>query len=202
VEQSVSSYIPIFVAVLAGLFSFLGLLIAKETKVSEFRQSGVDALRGEIASFVAAVSFIAQAQQRWIDNNKDLTWSQMLTLIGPAMDSASSAQTAILLRLSLYDRSKETEALIAAVKAVRETVNKPESTAQEAQDMAYGLHVTAAPVLEREWRRVKSGERFYLISKWVAAAIVVLSLVGAIAYWVRLQRPPGPNQPANQSLPG
>src|SRR5947208_1351430 len=41
------------VAWIAGAFSLLGLIISKEQKVSEFRQSWIDALRNDLGLLVA-----------------------------------------------------------------------------------------------------------------------------------------------------
>ena len=51
-------YSAILVAFVAGAFSLLGLTVAKENKVSEFRQAWIDALREDIAEFVAQAQSI------------------------------------------------------------------------------------------------------------------------------------------------
>jgi len=42
----------IIAAVIAAIVSLLGLIISKETKVSEFRQAWIDSLRAEIAAVI------------------------------------------------------------------------------------------------------------------------------------------------------
>ena len=42
----------IIAAVIAAIISLLGLIISKETKVSEFRQAWIDSLRAEIAAVI------------------------------------------------------------------------------------------------------------------------------------------------------
>ena len=45
----------IMVAFIAGLFSFLNLVLSKEQKVSELRQAWIDGLREDLAAHIAAV---------------------------------------------------------------------------------------------------------------------------------------------------
>jgi hypothetical protein len=52
----------IIAAIVAGLFSLLGLLIAKENKISDFRQAWLDSLRNEIADFASAVTLLCHAE--------------------------------------------------------------------------------------------------------------------------------------------
>jgi hypothetical protein len=179
-DRIVSTYGAVIVAFVAGLFSFLGLIIAKENKVSEFRQSWIDALRADLARFSAAVSLLAQAQVRWEQDDPQTGWQELLKVIQPQLDAALSAQTSILLRLNPYDLDAGHKPLVDAVKRIRTLLN--ESKYDEAKAAAYDLHVVAAPVLKHEWERVKSGERFYQAAKWGACAIVVGSLIALLAY--------------------
>src|ERR1700719_4726411 len=55
---SLSAYITILVTFVAGAFSLLNLTVSKENKVSEFRQTWIDALRDDIATFVSQAQWI------------------------------------------------------------------------------------------------------------------------------------------------
>jgi hypothetical protein len=45
--------VPILVAFIAGIVSFVGLVISKENKISEFRQTWIDELRKDISDYIA-----------------------------------------------------------------------------------------------------------------------------------------------------
>ena len=45
--------VPILVAFIAGIVSFIGLVISKENKISEFRQTWIDELRKDISDYIA-----------------------------------------------------------------------------------------------------------------------------------------------------
>jgi hypothetical protein len=54
----ISTYATLLVAMIAGAFSLLGLVISKEQKVSEFRQTWIDALREDISELIAHANLI------------------------------------------------------------------------------------------------------------------------------------------------
>jgi len=45
----------IVVAIIAGAFSFLGLVLSKEAKISELRETWIDGLREDLAALISAV---------------------------------------------------------------------------------------------------------------------------------------------------
>jgi hypothetical protein len=197
-DKILITYSTIIVALIAGLFSFLGLLIAKENKVSEFRQAWIDALRADIAKFAASASIVAQLRSFYEDEKKSFSWQDFFKLIQPALDAGSAAQTSILLRLNPLEKEEDTEALINRIKAIRAKIKGKEF--DEAKEMAYTLEGIAAPVLKREWERVKSGEPFYVFAKWITGALVVGSIVAVLALSVRSEPPSESKPAAKQSL--
>ena len=50
--------VPLWAAFFAGVVSMVGLIIAKEQRVSDFRQAWIDALRGEIALLIGTINAI------------------------------------------------------------------------------------------------------------------------------------------------
>ena len=56
--QAIAAVSTLTVAFIAGGFSLLGLIISKEQKISDFRQSWIDALRDDIALYVSKVTII------------------------------------------------------------------------------------------------------------------------------------------------
>ena len=54
-------YLPMLLAIIAGLISLLGLVISKEHKIPDFRQSWIDSLRVEIASLISHATAINDA---------------------------------------------------------------------------------------------------------------------------------------------
>ena len=57
-------------ALIAGYFSFVGLISAKEGKVSEFRQSWIDAFRSELSEYVSTMRALATLLESAIEASK------------------------------------------------------------------------------------------------------------------------------------
>lgn len=53
---------PIIAAMIAGFIAFIGMIITKENKVSEFRQAWINDFREEI-------SYLIEAYKKWTLNN-------------------------------------------------------------------------------------------------------------------------------------
>lgn len=189
-EQILSSYAGIIVAFVAGLFSFLGLVIAKENKTSEFRQAWIDELRTDLAKFVAAVYVLDQAESSYRQdaasgNKPAMTELDFLKTIQPTVDTALSTQISILLRLNPNEKKvPETPALIEKVKSIGEEIT--ELRYPDARVKTADLLTFASPVLKKEWRRVKRGEPIYWIAKWTVAAFVFLVSVLIIGRYFSL----------------
>src|SRR5579862_1385600 len=68
----------IIAAVIAALISLLGLIISKENKVSEFRQTWIDSLREEVAAVITHGHAIFQAFDAVIKLPEDaLDWEDI-----------------------------------------------------------------------------------------------------------------------------
>ena len=62
--------VPLWTAFFAGVVSVVGLVIAKEHRVSDFRQAWTDALRGEIAALIGRANSIDE--WRWAISQGEL----------------------------------------------------------------------------------------------------------------------------------
>jgi hypothetical protein len=49
----------VIAALIAGAFAFFSLVVTKETKVSEFRQAWIDALRAEISTYISRLRAVS-----------------------------------------------------------------------------------------------------------------------------------------------
>jgi hypothetical protein len=176
----------IVAALIAGLFSFLNLVISKEQKVSEFRQVWIDKLREEISQYIAAVNYVSNSSEAWVregsqqelEHRKALQASHML---------ASQTYTSILLRMNAADNDMtflvKKEEFVSALTAIRHAIE--EGTYEKATSLVDDLRDRAQPVLKHEWERVKKGEPIYRGTQIVAAVIVLFALLAgsSLAYW-------------------
>lgn len=174
----VSTYATIIVATIAGAFSLLGLIIAKEQKVSEFRQQWIDALRQDVAEFVAQgniihAALLKLAEQSSPDKTKFLADNRE-SYVG-----INRASTSIRLRLNATESSSK--ALLNAIRRleamlVGELETLHDSSA-ELEKLNLEIEEHAAVVLKSEWESVKTGERQYIVAKWGAGLLFVGCLI-------------------------
>lgn len=167
----------VIAGVIAALASLLGLVISKESKVSEFRQKWIDELRKDIA---AALSLAGE----YAGNR----------LLGQSSGSTEKInQKVALIRLRLNLEEEDHEALFQSIKSLKEqAVNlppAPNSAVLLASQHAFGVAVAdsadiAAKVLKREWNVVKSGERVYKIMFFVAVLAIPALLYTAIVHYL------------------
>lgn len=181
--QAIAGVSAIVTALIAGVFALLGLLIAKENKTSEFRQNWIDALRGDIAEYAAAVRALAHAES---DDQIPIDRLEYNKLVYPIYSQAVNAQTRIRLRINPNDSKpklrKYNLALLARVSAIQDAINSEENYPL-AGTLASSLHEDAAPVLKLEWDRVKKGEPIYVLSRIGAIALIVVALIAALHFY-------------------
>ena len=153
----------IVAAIIAGLFAFLGLVIAKENKTSELRQSWIDGLRSDIAAYAAAVKVLIHVEEDTPNTN----FVEYIKAMQPVYDQAVDTQMRIRLRINPQDPNPtlkaKNEKLLNAITEIQEAIGKKQYPIANARIKE--LHEYAAPVLKEEWERVKRGEDAYVQAK-------------------------------------
>jgi hypothetical protein len=176
----VSLYGTLIVAIIAGAFSLLGLVISKEQKVSEFRQIWIDALRNDVAELIAYANIIHAALLRFAKQpNRDA--DQFLEKNSENYIKVNSASSRIKLRLN--GKEKESELLLNHISTLEALLGKePEKLAdsqEEIEPINKRIQTGARRVLKSEWQRVKRGEWQYRVAKSAAIALTLAALFSA-----------------------
>ena len=181
--QSLTAIATLVAALITAAVSFVSLTLTKEQKTSEFRQAWIDALREELASFLAAARAFARAVE--IPNTYGPDYKDKTALrisddkVGELRFQAAESFCKIQLRLNpnepehqellrlLRRAINEQNAMLINKASIEETMKAIEMASEYAQ-----------PVLKTEWERVKKGELPFRIARnWVAPAIAALSLL-------------------------
>lgn len=156
-------------SLVAGVFSYLNMIVSKENKVSEFRLGWIDGLRNEVAEYTASIqnlSFIideyGDAQKPGtLESKENLDW---IAEIVAQRTIAIGCITKIRLRLNHKEVELNKDSierkLILAIQSARENLNDGEY--EKVMDDAELIRVNAAPLLKSSWETVKSGENRYL----------------------------------------
>lgn len=159
----------IVAATITGVLSLLGLVIAKEQKVSEFRQAWIDALRADLATMLGHANVMAL---NW--HSEDEKPSQGWPRLREHYLGATQHTASIRLRLN----PKESEAILNLISQL-ESHFEPESkpNMKTLVELEKKLLAEAQILLKNEWVRVRDGERVYRTTRATALAVVVIGLL-------------------------
>lgn len=174
----------VIAALLAGFFSFVNLVSAKENKVSEFRLTWVDGLRDEIAEFTSAAQELARINsEKTFAAHEGITPEELRSLkkefykeTKEAFSRAVENLSKVQLRLNPEDIAKnpdspEAKLMEALSKARQLTV---QGKLNEVLDSCNSVRLAAAPILKNTWTLVKLGEPGYRKIRKYALVTVVL----------------------------
>ncbi len=156
--------IKILIALIAAFVPFIGLLISKEQKTSEFRQAWIDRVRNDVADLIGKCSHIANS---WIlvesaykkDKKVGDKFLQDNITILRDMDVTISR-----IRLSL-NPDKDAD-LMTELENIESVTTSPK-TLSELAVVANKMEELSHKMFKTEWERVKTGEPFFRASKWV-----------------------------------
>lgn len=162
-------------AAIAAVISLLGLVIAKEQKVSEFRQAWIDALRDEVSALISHVNAIHAAK---MTGSKSA--SEAWALVREDFVGVNNATGKIRLRLNPdEDISKSILKVVEQLASILNSSAAPDH--QRIHDLEIELVDHTQKLLKAEWRRVKSGEKVYKTASIFAVAMVVGTAIFAAA---------------------
>jgi hypothetical protein len=174
----------IIAAAIAAFISLVGLIITKESKISEFRQAWIDALRADIATIITQSHAVSGAWDEAASSSDTAKWLDVQAHV------VSLNEAWVRIKLRLNPREKSSIALLEALKEHEKLYDAAREPGGSVPDFKALFTVTdkiskaTQVVLKEEWERVKRGERFYRTSARLAgisvAAALVLLLMSAL----------------------
>lgn len=166
----------IFAAIVAGVLTFLGLVIAKEHKVSEFRQAWIDDTRTDVAELVSRLSLIISCYKEWDENERKVNAS----LLDAHFIAAN--QALMRTRLRLNPAESGSIEILEILEKTQTLFNSEEEEFEALEALEKPLIDLTQSLLKTEWNRVRKGEPIFIASKWIAGIFVFLA-VGAIVFY-------------------
>jgi len=181
-------------AIIAASIGTLGSVIAKDTKVSEFRQQWIDALRNDVSRFSAlAIAMWKQNQQpvKYVEPDNDAPLK-----IEDVEIELETVAYRIVLRLDLAFKEKPDKKKVERHRKVLEHLSRVRTLAPEPRLMRVDLnpeindlHRATAVLLDEAWETVKRGEKKFRYATAFAFGCLVLSVLVYIAvlghtYWM------------------
>lgn len=166
----------VLAALVAGFFSFLNMISAKESRVSEFRQQWIDGLRNEMADLYASIqeSIYLVGHKPDPDNEAAAIESEKQYL--RAVWYSRVNFTKIILRFNPSDvdvESTHESKIISLMLAANDCF--VEGDFSGAADAISSARDATAALLKSEWERVKAGELVYRRARTAALRLVVIA---------------------------
>lgn len=182
-----TAYSAALVAFVAGGFSLLGLTVAKENKVSEFRQDWIDKLRKDISEFSSQAQRIHSAICEAFRVKGAMFWQSEASDLNSSLDIN---RTAMRIKLRLNPGEEEHQELKKLIEDMQEMLRNGPSNElplpeyySQFEPLAKAIEMNTTFMLKTEWERVKKGERGYRWTRNAAIAALVLSVAAAIALY-------------------
>lgn len=157
----------IIAAIIAAMISLAGLVIAKESKVSEFRQNWIDSLRSELSSFTSHLNALSDINVIEFDNEKERFECSKDSVV-----KLNEAYYSVALRLNVIE---ESSALVRnSMVKLSQSVKQPLAFSKADFDEAQIEFISVSnSLLKHEWSRVKAGEAAYRWTLRLAGTILI-----------------------------
>jgi len=163
-------------AVVAGFFAFIGMVITKGNKTSEFRQAWIIQLRSLVASLISLYDALNVSKKATPEEKKN-HWKEMIKTISE-----------IRLHLNNSNPSPEENELIRKIEKLNDTLDKNEDNREHYEAMITATHA----VLKSEWERVKKGEPSYKYIKFLFLLVSILFItcttITTVMYFMRISK--------------
>jgi hypothetical protein len=170
-------------AIIGALASLLGLIISKEQKTSEFRQAWIDGLRDDLTNYATQINVIADVSKVVYKSHE-----KKVAALREAYSSLNSSNFSINLRLNRNEALSK--AVMRCIGEFNELAMTEEGLTSDNLRRVETAFITASQdLLKYEWKRVKRGELSFIVSKYIATAIIVV--LPAVLLWYHITREAG-----------
>jgi len=159
---STNVIIPIIVAFIGFLIAVTTAVIAKEHKVSEFRQAWIDALREDLSKFYSINNHFVHII---VDANGD--GANTITSFKENALRFNELSARVSLRLN-WDEHEELIENIAKIDRYRSEVDVHEEDFTKLHSLLDEFMRLSKDILSTEWKVVKRGEKLFLKFKYIS----------------------------------
>ena len=169
-------------ATITAIVAFIGLIIAKENKISDLRQSWIDKLREDIGKFAAHARNLA-TQYKLVESGTVVAKPDAEVSIENHRLMVSEKYYAIKLRLNLNEEDhKKLSNQLDELYVISESDDRSTKQFEDIEIACDSAIQLSQKILKREWIRVKSGEPIYATTKTIVKwSIIILVFIGICA---------------------
>jgi len=165
-------------AIIGALITLVGLIVSKESKVSEFRQAWIDSLRAELSSYLTNLGAVADARAI---SFKDP--SEQFEKLQPYYSKLNESYYMIAFRLNPTE--KRSQDLRSCMVHLSTAIRGADFNYAVADKLKVEFINTSNTLLKEEWKVVKRGERVFRATKWIMTVFLIILIVLAGALILR-----------------
>lgn len=156
----------------AALIPYLALIVAKENKISEFRQAWIDSLREELAQLVGHMNGMEGTLRQ--GNTRAEAWKE------GREDVIGTNRCIAMVRMRLNPKEDQAKKLGAILDELNNYfAPKNISNTERFNDIERRLLTQSQVFLKEEWTRVRNGEFFFAATRVTFLVLVVLIFLAA-----------------------
>lgn len=187
--------IAIFIVIITGAISVVGLVLSKENKISEFRQLWINDLRDSLSKLGANFHKINEINALHMIGNRP-TSEDLYNLTISKLDvtlrinnNAINKRIGILTSIKKFSCKKhddntdtiEDEAVL--IRHIERIYNTLTAYNTYNNDTDYIPFIeTSSKILKKEWERVKAGELTYRFWSFIFSSLFIIAIVSFFVY--------------------
>lgn len=185
----------IVAAIIGSMISLVGLIVAKESKVSEFRQAWIDSLRSELAAFASNLNALSDANVIEFESDKD-----RFEKLKEQTNKLNESFFSVALRLNINE--KQSGEVQSSMVRLARLVRQPDEFSKVNFDSEQIEFIRVCnSLLKHEWNRVKSGEKVYRWTRLAAVSLIaVLIAIMSLMIGNGLISQPRPKPPVGKAV--
>jgi hypothetical protein len=170
----------ILTAVIGASAATIGVVVAKDSKISEFRQQWIDALREDVAKLCSVSVALYYNNVRY--SLRDRLPNMETSDSSPLVEEANNLNYRIRLRLDpKKPKSKELVDALERLISISSFAREPFDVTEKG---VLSVLAITSDVIEEAWKTVKSGEWRFRWTFHIASAVLGLSLLAALGHWM------------------
>lgn len=168
----IAAAVSILVVLITAIVSYVGLIISKENKISEFRQAWIDELRKDICDYIAYSLQHAFHYSNLRGSNKETARELINKHFSEESHVVDSLYTRIILRLNNTAEYDDIRKILSeSYKCYADLLNR-DNLSSDLSKLTDTLRDKASALLKDEWEVVKIGEPIFNQTKKHAPKVI------------------------------
>jgi hypothetical protein len=174
----------VLAALLTGVFSFVGLILSKEQKISEARLAWIESLRSDLSAMLSRIETLARLADSHLRSlgRAAFTEKQLLEFREKhkeAYYALEEARNRVTLRLT---NSGEHQNLLGYLDTLVRVFRGNCENVTRVYEVQQQIITESQRILKTAWRRVKRGEMIFVLTE-IVLSVGILGVLILLALW-------------------